>query len=252
MKIYTIESGKVSEGARIDSFTLKGAGVTIPTIIVGEKGRGRELGVLPVSLLPEQQKEWEEKGEVFITAAEIGQTRAGKPKLISRAIPTTNEEVIVVFRTRIGYRGSNSHAGDRKKVYYILDDFFRDTAVKAGIPLKDEYTEDEVLQYAPLLVKSENIWFNDFTNLSPTTGFDEILEFHPFPGRVIVKGVIAQGDAGRMGRGEQLVAVMPKGIVFRTGYTGRLYGASPSHYYIWTGEKLLSATWEEREVSDLF
>ena len=56
MKVYTVENGKVAEGVRVDSFTLKGAGVTIPAIIVGEEGRGRKLGVLPVQLRPEQYK----------------------------------------------------------------------------------------------------------------------------------------------------------------------------------------------------
>ena len=40
MKIFTIENGKVTEGAKVDSFTLKGAGVSIPANIIGEEGRG--------------------------------------------------------------------------------------------------------------------------------------------------------------------------------------------------------------------
>ncbi len=57
MKVFTIASGEVTEGARVDSFTLKGAGVTIPAIIVGEEGRGRKLGIVPVQLLPNSYKE---------------------------------------------------------------------------------------------------------------------------------------------------------------------------------------------------
>lgn len=37
----------------------------------------------------------------------------------------------------------------------------------------------------------------------------------PFPGRKIAEGYCAQGDAGRMGGGEQFVAVIPKHQVFR-------------------------------------
>ena len=66
MKIFTIENGKVTEGARVDTFTLKSAGVSIPAILIGEEGRGRKLGVLPVQLLPEQYKEWLEKGRTRI------------------------------------------------------------------------------------------------------------------------------------------------------------------------------------------
>jgi hypothetical protein len=55
-----------------------------------------------------------------------------------------------------------------------------------------------------------------------------------------------------MGSGEQIVALMSKNVVFRTGYSGRLYGAPSAHYYMWDGEKLLVATWDERVAADLF
>ena len=42
MKIFTIERGKVTEGVKVDSFTLKGAGVSIPAIIVGGGRQGGE------------------------------------------------------------------------------------------------------------------------------------------------------------------------------------------------------------------
>jgi hypothetical protein len=68
----------------------------------------------------------------------------------------------------------------------------------------------------------------------------------------LAEGRIAQGDAGRMGWGTQLIAVVPKGAVFRTAYTGRLYGRPSAHYYLFNGETILSATWEERVASELF
>jgi len=204
MKIFTIESGKVTEGAKVDSFTLKGAGVTIPAILIGEEGRGRKLGVLPVQLLPEQYKEWQDKGEVTISAALVGETKAGRPKLIETSGITDTEKCICVFRTQIGYRGANEHTGDR-----------------------DGRTE------------------KDFWGAEHPT-------FYAFPGEVLCEGIIAQGDAGRMGSGSQLVAVMPAGIVFRTGYSGRLYGEPAEHYYLFRDGQLLSATWEEREVAEIF
>ena len=45
---------------------------------------------------------------------------------------------------------------------------------------------------------------------------------------------------------------MPKGIVFRTGYRGRLYGRPSAHFYLFDGEKILAATWDERQSSDCF
>lgn len=204
MKIFAIKSGEVEEGVRVDSFTLKGAGVTIPAIIIGEEGRGRKLGVLPVQLLPEQYKEWEEKGCTYIFFGKIGTTKAGKPKLFQTEYADTTEKCICVFRTMIGYRGGNSHTGDRD-----------------GGTEKDYWGEER-----------------------PT--------FHPFPGEIICEGTIAQGDAGRMGSGEQLVAVMPENTVFRTGYSGRLYGHPAAHYYIYRDGQLLAATWQEREISGIF
>src|SRR5690606_9589088 len=81
MKIFTIENGKVTEGVRVNNFTLKGAGVSIPAILIGEEGRGRKLGVLPTQLLPDTYAEWKEKGCTHIHSAEVGTTKAGKPKL---------------------------------------------------------------------------------------------------------------------------------------------------------------------------
>lgn len=193
MKIFTISSGNVTEGARVDSFTLKGANITIPAIIIGEEGRGRKLGILPVQLLPDSYKEWQEKGTISIYSAEVGETKTGRPKLIEASEITDIEKCICVFRTKIGFRGSNRHTGD------IHGD-----------------------------------------------------EFLPFPGEILCEGIIAQGAAGRMGSGSQLVAVMPAEVVFRTAYRGRLYGAPDSHFYIFRDGQILSATWEEREVAEIF
>jgi len=193
MRVFTIRSGEVSEGAHVDSFALKGAGVIIPAVLVGEEGRGRRLGILPVQLLPEQYKEWKENGYTYIHSATLGTTKTGRPKLFQIENTDTTDRCICVFRTKIGFRGGNSHTGDR------LGD-----------------------------------------------------EFLPFPGEVLCEGIIAQGTAGRMGSGSQIVAAMPAGVVFRTAYRGRLYGAPDSHYYIFRDGQLLSATWEEREVADIF
>ena len=66
MKIFTINSGVVYDGATVESFSLKGANITIPAILIGEEGRGRELGVLPVQLLPETFERWQKNGSVRI------------------------------------------------------------------------------------------------------------------------------------------------------------------------------------------
>ena len=242
MKIYTVENGKVTEGVRVDSFTLKGAGVTIPAILVGEEGRGRKLGVLPVQLLPDSYNEWQEKGEVVITAAKVGKTKAGKPKLIEVSEVTDTGRCVCVFKTKIGYRGGNSHTGDCKEEYWVPNWFWRPDISALGKELKKKYTKEEAIAIVEELDSSYQ-W---------DTIFERELEFHPFPGEILCEGIIAQGAAGRMGSGDQLVAVMPAGIVFRTGYSGRLYGAPSAHYYVYRDGQLLSATWEEREVAEIF
>lgn len=239
MKIFTIKSGEVVEGARVDSFTLKGAGVTIPAIIVGEEGRGRELGVLPVNLLPNSYKEWQEEGHVYIHSAKIGTTKAGKPKLFQTKDADTLEKCICVFRTKIGYRGENSHTGDRKDEYWVPYWTWR-TDIAALGKEKLKFSKEEALEIAK---KLDFPWDRIF---------DKELLFHPFPGEILCRGIIAQGDAGRMGSGEQLVAILPADTVFRTGYSGRLYGAPSAHYYLYRDGQLLAATWEEREVSDIY
>jgi len=100
--IFTASDGKVTCGATVEEFTLS-SGSKIPAILVGEKGRGRELGVLPV--------EGAQPGDT-ITAARIGQTRSGRPKLLAAEQAEDYDHAIVVFRTGIGFRGWNSHEGE--------------------------------------------------------------------------------------------------------------------------------------------
>lgn len=258
MKVFTIQSGDVFEGARVESFTLKGAGVTIPAIIIGEEGRGRKLGILPVQLLPNSYKKWQEEGCVHIYSAEIGQTKTGKPKLLETEDADTTGKCICIFWTMIGYRGSNSHTGDLKSEYWVPNWLWRSdfsALVKEFLEKepKEKYTEDEGRQIIEDLnsVVPEEVKFPRKKYIFDAI-FTKKREFHSFPGEIISTGIIAQGDAGRMGNGEQLVAIMPSDVVFRTGYSGRLYGYPAEHYYIYRDGKLLAATLEEREISDIF
>lgn len=59
-------------------------------------------------------------------------------------------------------------------------------------------------------------------------------------------GYIAQGDAGNMGQGTQMVALLPMGVVGRAYRVGRLYGAPASHYYYFDGKALHKRTKDER------
>lgn len=225
MRIYTCDRG-VKEGALVEGLELKGVKKTIPAILVGEKGRGRSLGVVPVHLLPDTFQEWNEKGSVMIHHADLSQTRSGKPKLKqTTSTPDTEDHYLVVARTQIGYRGGNKHEGD-------LTNRWKCWCGHEG--------EGKVPEICPECGRGEY-------GLRPCK---RIID--PWPGKDLSTGIIAQGAAGRAGSGEQKITVLPKKVVWWTGYSGRLYGAPSGHYYYHDGEDLLSATREERDIADLF
>lgn len=62
-------------------------------------------------------------------------------------------------------------------------------------------------------------------------------QFAAFPGKIIGTGQIAQGDAGAMGNGEQLVAILPPAAIVCVRRTGRLYGSPSIHVVEWEGEQ---------------
>jgi hypothetical protein len=188
--VFTVTDGRVTVGATVEAYALKGAGLVIAAILVGEEGRGRKLGVLSVAEMTPPPR-----GECSaILAARVNETRSGRPGLVAEdEAPAESPSAIVVLRTTPGYRGGCEHTGDRDG------------------PWKDGHR--------PVL---------------------------PRPGRVLCEGYTAQGAAGRMGGGEQLVLVLPAGEVLRIGRSGRLYGAPAAHYLAWTGRELVSVTTEER------
>jgi len=313
-KVFTIESGSVSDGAKVQMFRLSG-GMEITAILIGESGRGREQGVLPVGNAPkmpcpnrhiswkngpdyksafngnepgtkperiptcelcgEQYTPWElysfndgavhgwksvhpDRGEVLATLlyASVGESKSGRPKLVGARAADTDEVAIVVLRTKIGFRGGNSHTGDRSgemtpcpnagKIgrYWEQSD---GTCPECGTrPEWVFYNEEPGLQEA---AKAADYDMENGTFRHPATQIRK-KEWAPFPGQVLVTGTIAQGDAGRAGSGTQMIAVVKKGEVFRTSYSGRLYGAPSAHYYMFDGEKIRVATWEERQTTD--
>lgn len=190
--VFTVRSGQIEAGATVQRFAFQSGGVAIAAILIGETGRGRSLGVLPVAgPAPEQPFK--------LMAAAVGETRSGKPRLIPAQAVTDQSAAVLVLPTPIGYRGGNNHTGDRTG-----------------------------------------------------TGEDgKALGFEPFPGRELARGRIAQGDAGGMGSGDQLVVLMPRGVVFRTSYSGRLYGGPAAHYYMFDGATVRAVTWDERELCDM-
>lgn len=229
-KVFTIASGQVEEGATVEKLTLSGAGTTIPAILIGEDGRGRARGVLTVKLTPALQAEWEAKGQCTLLAAVTGQSKAGKPILIARDEATDDSQIVVVFRTQIGFRGGNNHSGDSTGRWQVY--------------VNSSLYDKRDLSYAEAVAHCREHGLEE-TRIKP----DKHL---PFPGEMLVEGAIAQGQAGGMGSGAQLVAILPRDTWFRTSYSGRLYGSPAAHYYRWDGTQLVSMTLDERLALDAF
>lgn len=193
MKIYTFNRG-IQEGAKVTLFKLSG-GAEIPAILLGEPGRGRKLTVVPVHLSKENREILLTGEPVRIFDAKIGETQSGALKLIE-----TNEwdkhKYIGVFKTPIGFRGGNSHTGDRSPDW---------TKEKGG--------------------------------------------FLPFPGEILADGVFAQGDAGGMGSGKELLALCEVEKTYRAASSGRLYGAEGAYYYkVLPDGSTLMCTGSERDI----
>jgi len=221
MKIFEVEDGEVRKGAQVT--VLETGGLKIPVIKIGEAGRGREEGLLRVDLLPENLEKWQVgKHLTTVIFGRLGTTKNGAPMLIEEAEDTDSNQCLVVFRTSIGFRGSNSHEGDKTGWICTL--------------CEAEGNEMELPKPCPGCGR--------LSYVEP--------RFAPFPGQVIVKGRIAEGAAGRMGSGEQLIAILKEGDICSTGYTGRTYDRLKRHYFKFNGETILSATWQERIVSDIF
>lgn len=147
----------------LDHFRLH-CGEEIPAILIGEEGRGRRLGVLPVALPQALYKAWEDGQEIRIEKAQMSQTRSGHPKLVWRREQDIKPlKALLVFRTPIGYRGWNLH----------------------------EFPPD---------------W------------------------EILVEGIIAQGEAGRMGRGKQYIVLATPGVA-TVRIEGRRYGKPGIYRY---------------------
>lgn len=194
MKIFTIKHSLISEGALVEEFKLA-SGITIPAVLVGEEGRGRELGVLPIK--------GAQPGDV-VTDVVVSSTRSGRPCLIAQAASAGDDDsCVVIMRTEYGFRGSCGHTGDFSGV----------------VPTGKRWSPWRAL-------------------------------YEEFPGQILVRGIVADGLAGRMASGEQVAAVVRAGQVFRAWRSGRLYGQPDEYFYTFSSGNILVAAWQDRELLD--
>jgi len=108
MRIFTVEPGRrVMHCALVKSFAVT-PDTVVPAITVGESGRGRRLGVLPVRLSNDSYKLWKENGKVEVEHVELSSTRSGRPALVETSGSEADDEVVLVILGWIGFRGSNA------------------------------------------------------------------------------------------------------------------------------------------------
>lgn len=238
--IYTVECDTVSVGAALRPLLIKGSGVEIETIQVGEPGRGRELGVLPVEGAPRKPCPHRTDGRVwrvgldFYPSAPL--TRC--PNCGTALVPSEDRAPFPAINTPA--RMHHPDAGDLPAGRIM---FAAIGETKSGRP-KLRWRE-AVTNSAAIVVLRTPIGYR---GSNAHTGVDGAT----FPGRILVRGRIAQGIAGHAGSGEQFIALFEHGAMWRTAYGGRLYGSPRAHVYKWDGERIIAATEEERALAEVF
>jgi hypothetical protein len=110
-KIFTVSFSGAQAGAKVESFELSN-GAVIRAILVGETGRGRSLGVLPVLGLDDQEVVYE---------AALGTSRTGRPVLRAGQQDDSNGDyVIVVAKPVHGFRGQGWIEAGKETGYRVL------------------------------------------------------------------------------------------------------------------------------------
>lgn len=249
MKIFTVSAGAAKTGAVVETYTLT-SGAKIPAIMVGEEGRGRKLGVLPVSLSPKSQELWDSGERVVISSAVVEETAAGRPKLkeVTEDQDSDNARCLVVMKTPIGFRGSNYHgarimwelhSSPYWKVKGISTVRARFRAELARDPAVLEMFTQARANCEYVTAKS----VEEFVGVYAKIDLDGDL-----PGQKLVSGMIAQGMAGRAGGGDQYIVVVPRDTPWAIRITGRLYGTPSAYQYVFDGEKIVPYTAEDLEL----
>lgn len=225
MKIFTVQKDSIKAGAKVEKIALKGAGIEILAVTIGEEGRGRKRELLPV----DPRAVVETPQGLVIEAASVGKTQSGKPRL-NAATSDEDHACIVVMRTSIGFRGSNTHRGDRATLAWSCE---------CGASATERPLENPLEGGGMTCPTCGRVVKKDYT-------------FHPFPGQVLAHGIIAEGIAGWAGAGDQYIVVMPRGVVWRVGLMGRLYGSPDTYYYMFDGDTIRCVTGILRDTVEIF
>lgn len=132
--------------------------------------------------------------------------------------------------------------GDRRVLRYARIAETRSGAPKLVASPAPSGPAGYCIVYLPLSFgfRGGNNYTGDALAELPSGGY----EFATSPWIPLAIGKVADGIAGRMGGGRQMVALLPRGVVGRTAMTGRR--APDPEYYYFDGTRLLCRTWQER------
>jgi hypothetical protein len=246
-KVFTIRHGTVERGAEVQLPRYRGRIQNLPAIVVGEQGVcGRKaLGIIPVENpelvpCPDRGKELctayavcklchaplqvvdrcrlrakhPDEGKAFgrLLYARVVEENRRRFRLFAESRATVSDHALVVFETPIGHHGTNSHSGDR-----------------CGWRCHCGATGDDLVPPPFCPVCGEPGYW----------GWPTIC-YLPFPGKVLAQGRVVSEAGGKTRGGRQIVALIPQSVVFRTGYTGHMFGGVPAeYYYLWDSEHLI-------------
>lgn len=112
MRIFTIENGKVSDGAKVNACCVFDKEKTFPAIVVGEHTARTHLGILPIYLNDDQYRSLLANGETVIHYGSL-KTIDRNVRLFAQDSPDSERnEVLCVFLTDTPHNGRNLHGGD--------------------------------------------------------------------------------------------------------------------------------------------
>lgn len=235
-KIFTIDDKKVVKTTPREKQIRD---YVINVISVGEEGRGRWEENIPIDSSEE------------IKVVSLGETKSGRLRFFKEEETSQDEEVIVVFKPRAGYRGLMSLSGRFERKFKCREyscNLMCDTREEMIEHLlsKHRYSFDplkpDVLLYESSFGK-DYVFKNKITSSFLSTLVPEL--------NILAEGKIAQGAAGRMGSNQQLILILPKDVVVGWAIGGRVYGNPREYEMWWDGEKLNCMAAAERELLEV-
>lgn len=223
LPIFTVAE-QVESGAIIQPREV--AGAILHVLTVGEEGRGRKLASLTV------------EGAFLVPCTEEGakySLEGPEPPDRPDRCPCCNGNI---------WGNKYTWGCHEPREYRVLAGTLQGKTLRGSRPPSGVQEKAIVVLRSPIGFRGGNAHTGDRApSWTPERG-----GFLPFPGEVIAQGRIAQGDAGRMGSGDQLVAIMPKNTVWRVAFSGRRYGKPACRYYLFDGRRIITATPEERDL----